>query len=163
VSIERPEAALLTVDMKRVIEQQRLGFVATTGPDGAPSLAPKDSFVVLDDQTIAFGDIRSHDAVRNLLADDRIEVNFIDPFLHKGYRLAGIATVVRRGHRDFLALCGRMQSPHAPRIHAIVKILVTRARLLASPAYDSGQREPALRRILTSRHRELQPNARFDE
>ncbi len=29
---------ILTVDMKRVVEQQRLGFVATVCPDGTPNL-----------------------------------------------------------------------------------------------------------------------------
>jgi uncharacterized protein len=31
---------MLTEDMKRVIEEQRLGFVATSGPDGTPNLSP---------------------------------------------------------------------------------------------------------------------------
>jgi predicted pyridoxine 5'-phosphate oxidase superfamily flavin-nucleotide-binding protein len=31
---------ILTVDMKRVVEQQRLGFVATVCPDGTPNLSP---------------------------------------------------------------------------------------------------------------------------
>jgi hypothetical protein len=154
---------MLTADMKRVIQQQRLGFVATTGPDGAPSVAPKDSFVVLDDETIAFGNVRSHDAIRNLIADQRIEINFIDPFLHKGYRLAGNATVVRRRHADFAALLGRLQSPYAARIHSIVKVVITRARSLTSPAYDAGPTELAMRHVLTGRMRALQPNDQFVE
>jgi len=32
---------ILTNDMKRVVEQQRLGFVATVCPDGTPKLSPK--------------------------------------------------------------------------------------------------------------------------
>jgi predicted pyridoxine 5'-phosphate oxidase superfamily flavin-nucleotide-binding protein len=32
---------VLTADMKRVVEQQRLGFVATVCPDGTPNLSPK--------------------------------------------------------------------------------------------------------------------------
>jgi len=154
---------MLTADMKRIIEQHRLGFVATTGPDGAPSLAPKDSFVVLDDETIAFDNVRSHDAIRNLVADSRIEINFIDPLLHKGYRLAGNATVVRRRHRDFAALLSQLQSPYAPRIRSIVKVLVTRARSLTSPAYDAGPSEMTMRHALTDRLRILQPNKQFLE
>jgi predicted pyridoxine 5'-phosphate oxidase superfamily flavin-nucleotide-binding protein len=44
---------MLTPDMKRIIEQQRLGFVATAAPDGTPNLSPKGTFVVLDNATIA--------------------------------------------------------------------------------------------------------------
>ena len=56
---------MLTADMKRIIQEKRLGFVATIGRDGAPSLSPKGTFFVLDDGTIVFGDIRSpvHSAI----------------------------------------------------------------------------------------------------
>ena len=50
---------MLTADMKRIIEEQRLGFVATVNADGTPNVSPKATFVVLDDATIGFGDIRS--------------------------------------------------------------------------------------------------------
>jgi Pyridoxamine 5'-phosphate oxidase len=46
---------MLTADMKRIIEEQRLGFVATAAPDGTPNVSPKGTFIVLDDETIAFG------------------------------------------------------------------------------------------------------------
>jgi hypothetical protein len=50
---------MLTLDMKRLIEEQRLGFVATAAPDGTPNVSPKGTFVALDDRNIAFGKIRS--------------------------------------------------------------------------------------------------------
>jgi hypothetical protein len=33
--------AILTEDMKRVVREQRLGFIATVCPDGTPNLSPK--------------------------------------------------------------------------------------------------------------------------
>jgi hypothetical protein len=50
---------MLTHNMKRVIEEQRLGLVATAVLDGTPNVSPKGTFVVLHDRTIAFGEIRS--------------------------------------------------------------------------------------------------------
>src|SRR5262249_25898407 len=41
---------ILTEDMKRVMSEQRLGFVATVCPDGTPSLSPKGTTVVWDDE-----------------------------------------------------------------------------------------------------------------
>ena len=32
---------ILTDDMKRVVRQQRMGFMATVCPDGSPNLSPK--------------------------------------------------------------------------------------------------------------------------
>ena len=95
---------MLTADMKRIIEEQRLGFVATAGADGTPNVSPKGTFIVLDDSTIAFGEIRSPGTLRNLNSNPRIEVNFVDPFVRKGYRFAGTAEVVERGAPGFGAL-----------------------------------------------------------
>jgi predicted pyridoxine 5'-phosphate oxidase superfamily flavin-nucleotide-binding protein len=67
---------MLTPDMKRIIEEQHLGFVATADLDGTPNVSPKGTFIVLDDETIAFGEIRSPGTIRNLRANPRIEVNF---------------------------------------------------------------------------------------
>ena len=154
---------MLTPDMQRVVEEQRLGFVATAAPDGTPNVSPKGTFIVLDAETIAFGEIRSPGTLRNLRANPRIEVNFVDPFVRKGYRFAGTAVVVERGNDRFDALLCRFRSALAPRMRAIVAITVTKALPLTSPAYDDGATEPELRRLWTSRFRKLQPNERFEE
>ena len=154
---------MLTPDMKRIIEEQRLGFVATADLDGTPNVSPKGTFIVLDDETIAFGEIRSPGTIRNLRANPRIEVNFVDPFVRKGYRFAGRATVVERGDRAFDALLSQLRSALGQRIRAIVTITVTKALPLTSPAYDDGTTEPEIRRSWTARFRKLQPNERFEE
>ena len=154
---------MLTPDMKRIVEEQRLGFVATAAPDGTPNVSPKGTFVVLDDETLAFGEIRSPGTIRNLRANPRVEVNFVDPFVRKGYRFAGTAAVVERGNSAFDTLLGRFRSALAPRMRAIVTITVTKALPLTSPAYDDGNTEPELRRAWTTRFRKLQPNEQFEE
>jgi predicted pyridoxine 5'-phosphate oxidase superfamily flavin-nucleotide-binding protein len=154
---------MLTPDMKRIIEEQRLGFVATAAADGTPNVSPKGTFVVLDDETIGFGEIRSPGTVRNLRANPRVEVNFVDPFVRKGYRFAGTAIVVERGNGAFDALLGHFRGALAPRMRAIVTITVTRALPLTSPVYDDGKTEAELRRAWTARFRKLQPNERFEE
>src|SRR5215510_12210684 len=101
---------MLTADMKRLVGDQPLGFVATVSPDGTPNLSPKGTFAVIDDETLAFADIRSPQTLRNLRANPRLEVNFVDPFVRKGYRFSGTARVVERGSPGFAALLGRFQS-----------------------------------------------------
>ena len=73
-----------------------LGFVATVTPDGRPSVSPKGTFLVLDEKTIAFGDIRSPQTLANLAAKPELEVSFVDPFLRKGVRIRGQAQVIAR-------------------------------------------------------------------
>lgn len=154
---------MLTPDMKRVIEEQRLGFVATAAPDGMPNVSPKGTFAVLDDRTIAFGEIRSPATLRNLRANPRVEVNFVDVFARSGYRFAGMASVVERGDAGFDTLLPRLNSTLGSRIRAIVTISVSRALPLTSPAYDDGKTEAELRRAWTTRFRKLQPGGRFEE
>jgi len=154
---------MLTSDMKRIVEEQLLGFVATTAPDGTPNVSPKATFFVVDDHTIAFGDIRSPGTIRNLRTNPRIEVNFVDPFVRKGYRFAGTAEVAERGTAAFEALLGHYRGSLAPRLRAIVAVTVTKALPLVSPAYDDGTEEADVRRSHTARFRKLQPNQRFVE
>lgn len=154
---------MLTADMQRIVEEQRLGFVATASADGMPNVSPKGTFAVLDERTIAFAEICSPGTLRNLKANPRIEVNFVDPFVRKGYRFAGVATVVERGQPGFDELLPKLRSSLADRIRAIVTIAVSKAMPLTSPSYDGGATEPELRRAWTARFRKLQPSERFEE
>jgi trans-2,3-dihydro-3-hydroxyanthranilate isomerase len=106
VSATEPvRAAALTDDMKRVVREQRLGFVATVCPDGTPNLSPKGTTTVWDDEHLVFADIRSPGTIRNLRSNPVAEVNVVDPVARKGYRFKGPATVVTEGrlYEDVIA------------------------------------------------------------
>jgi uncharacterized protein len=156
---------MLSADMKRIVGEQRLGFVATVNADGTPNVSPKATFVVIDDATIAFAEIRSPGTLRNLKSRPAVEVNFVDPFIRRGYRFAGIATVLERNTPAFDQLIGRFADygDLGARMRGIVKIAVSKALPVTSPVYDSGSTEPELRRLWTARFRKLQPNERYEE
>jgi uncharacterized protein len=59
-------AVKLTGDMKRVVMEQRLAFVATVCPDGTPNLSPKGTISVWDYDHLVFADIRSPGTITNL-------------------------------------------------------------------------------------------------
>ena len=88
---------ILTEDMKRVVDEQRLGFVATVCPDGTPNLSPKGTTAVWDDDHIVFADIRSPATVSNLRRNPSTEINVVDPMVRKGYRFKGVASVLTEG------------------------------------------------------------------
>src|SRR3989442_14951289 len=87
----------LTPDMKRVINEQRLAFVATVCPDGTPNLSPKGTIAAFDDEHLMFADIRSPGTIRNLQENPSTEINIVDQFCRKGYRFKGKAQIVREG------------------------------------------------------------------
>src|SRR5215468_2288846 len=88
---------ILTGDMKRVVEQQRLGFVATVCPDGTPNVSPKGTTTVWDDDHLIFANIRSAGTLANLRHNPSVEINVVDPFVRKGYRFKGVAIILDAG------------------------------------------------------------------
>ena len=155
---------MLTDDMKRVILEQKLGFVATVNEDGTPNLSPKATFVVLDARTIAFAELRSPNTVRNIARNAAVEVNFVDPFVRKGYRFQGRAVTVARYSAEFPALFaafGNLGSL-SDIVRAVVRINIEDAEPLISPAYDRGLSEQSLRRDWTRKFRAMQPGGVFD-
>ncbi len=89
----------LTEDMKRVVAEQGLGFVATVTPDGRPNLSPKGTTKVFGEDHLIFADIHSPGTVANLRTNPAIEVNVVDPIVRKGYRFKGRAEVFAEGPR----------------------------------------------------------------
>jgi predicted pyridoxine 5'-phosphate oxidase superfamily flavin-nucleotide-binding protein len=130
--------AALTEDMKRIIDEQRLGFVATVDLDGTPNVSPKATFAVIDERSIGYCDIRSPRTMSNINRGSILEVNFVDPFVRKGYRFKGKAEIVPRGDARFDSLARHFlkYGSIVERARSIVIVHVDRALPLVSPAYD---------------------------
>jgi len=149
---------ILTADMKRVVAEQKLGFVATVSADGAPNLSPKGTMLVLDDDRIMFAEVRSPATVANLGRNPGMEINFVDQLSRKGYRFKGTAQVLPRGKPEFGALIERFGHFKMDAvIRAIVVLTVAKAAPITSPAYDVGATEPELRRTWRAYFNSLAP------
>lgn len=136
---------ILTDDMKRVISEQRLGFVATVCPDGTPNLSPKGSTEVWDDDHLIFADIRSPGTIANLRQNPAIEINVVDQVSRKGYRFKGTAEVLTDGSVFEKALAIRQERGSMNPLRAVVLVTVKRALPVTSPVYDLGQTEAEVR------------------
>jgi predicted pyridoxine 5'-phosphate oxidase superfamily flavin-nucleotide-binding protein len=137
---------LLTDDMKRVVGEQRLGFVATVCPDGTPNLSPKGTTAVWDDDHLVFANIRSPGTLANLRQNANVEVNVVDPFLRKGYRFKGVAAVLASGtlYEQVLAFY-QARGSRVSAIREVVLVRVHSAQPIDSPAYDFGLTEDEVR------------------
>ena len=138
---------LLTADMKRVVEEQRLGFVATVCADGTPNLSPKGTTAVWDDDHLVFANIRSPGTIANLRRNASVEVNVVDPFLRKGYRFKGIASILESGELYDKAIA--FYADRGSRVSAIREVVMVRvqsAQPVDSPAYDLGLTEDEIRK-----------------
>ena len=140
---------ILTEDMKRLVSEQRLGFVATVCPDGTPNLSPKGTTAVWDDDHLVFADIRSPATVSNLRRNPSTEINVVDPVVRKGYRFKGVASVVTEGALferilDFYRTERNLDEGRT-RIRSFVLVKINEAIPLISPAYDQGLTEEQVR------------------
>ena len=139
---------MLTEEMQTLIRRFSAGAVATVNADGTPAVSPKGTFVILDSHTLAFGHIRSPGTVANLRRNPAIEVCFTDVVTRRAVRVTGTAMIVRRENADtalddaFDAAWG----PYRPHMSAYVRIAVSAAELILSPAYDLGLTEDELRK-----------------
>jgi uncharacterized protein len=135
---------VLDEDMKRVVEEQRLGYVASGCPDGTPNLSPKGTTAVWDDRHLVFAHLHSPQTVANIESGNAVvEVNVVDPILRKGYRFKGSATVHRGGptYDAGLRFYHDRSGLDPNRVEAIVVIRIDAAAPLVSPAYDDGSTE----------------------
>ena len=157
--------SILTDDMKRVVREQRLGYIATVCPDGTPNLSPKATMKVWDDDHLVFADLASPGTISNLRQNPAIEINMVDPFVRKGYRFKGTAEVIGSGpvFDDVMTLFADRQngaqSRTAATIRAFVMITVTRALPVISPGYVGGVTEAQMRKQWEEYYASV--NARF--
>jgi len=140
-----------TDDMRSVIAEQRLAFVATVCPDGTPNLSPKGTIAAFADQHLVFADIRSPATIRNLERNPYVEINVVDPFCRKGYRFKGKAQIVRDGqlYRDIEGFYARewVDVGKGRRdLGCFVLVKLQEALPLISPVYDGGADQEQIRR-----------------
>jgi predicted pyridoxine 5'-phosphate oxidase superfamily flavin-nucleotide-binding protein len=155
------EHAILTDDMKRLIDEQRLGFFATVCADGTPNLSPKGTIAVWDDNHLAFGNIRSPGTLENLRMNPAIEINVVDPFTRKGYRFKGAASILDSGPAYDRAIdFYRKRGSKVSAFRQVVLIEVRFAQFIDSPAYDFGMTEDEIRDRWVRHYESLRTGAR---
>ncbi len=155
-------AAKLTADMKQVVAEQRLAYVATVCPDGTPNVSPKGTIAVWDDHHLVFADVRSPGTIANLRNNSAVELNVVDPFRRKGYRFKGSGRVIEQGElfqeimRFYRGRLVDTAQNRELRIQGFVLITVEAAMPLVSPAYDDGSKdEQSIRKYWVSYFAEL--------
>jgi len=136
---------LLTPDMKRIIGEQRLGFVATVCPDGTPNLSPKGTTAVWDDDHLVFANISSPGTLANLRQNPNVELNVVDACVRKGYRFKGVASILDCGPVYDKIIAFYKERGVASTIREVVLVQVRSAKPVYSPAYDLGASEDEVR------------------
>ena len=136
----------ITADMKKLVEQQKLGFIATVSPDNTPNLSPKGTLAVLDEEHLIFADIKSPNTLANLEKNPSVEVNVVDPITRKGFRFKGTSTILSSGQEYDKILLYYKELGIKSKILRIVKIHVSEINSVTSPLYDLGLSEDDIKK-----------------
>lgn len=139
---------MLTSEMCQLIEDYSAGMVATINDDGTPSVSPKATFVILDERTLAFGNIRSPGTLANLAVRPAVEVCFIDVLQRKAVRVSGqgVAVPVIDAPTALSEAFRPKWGDYLSQMSDFVRIDVARCELILSPAYDLGISAEELKR-----------------
>lgn len=154
---------MLTADMKRIIDEMKIGYLATVNEDSTPNVSPKGTFIVLDDNRLMFGEIRSPKTIRNIATNPTVEISFVDIFSRQGVKCRGTASFIRIDDEQVDKLMPPFRIQWGDELcslfHGIVIIDLTSASLMKSPAYDIGGKETELRQLWFSYFARLQPES----
>jgi uncharacterized protein len=144
---------VLTDAMIRTVREQRLSHVASISPEGLPRVSPKGSLRVWDESHLVFADVDSPKTVDNLTKNPRVEVSVVDPFLRKGFRFSGTASVLHGGDL-YRQVLGRYEEEGADvsRVRWVIVIEVTAASEMVSPIYAAGFTEEEVRSLWEDYH-----------
>lgn len=136
---------MITQEIRKLLSEQKLGYVATVSLDGTPNLSPKGTIIAWDQNTLAFANIHSPQTVKNLKNNPSIEINVVDPFSRKGYRFKGIAKIISNGkqYEEILSFYKTLDIKSS--IKSIVLVRVERVSEILSPLYDIGYTEEEMK------------------
>lgn len=89
--------ARIPEEVKRILGEQRVAFIATADKQGCPNVSPKGSLRVLDEETLLFVVTNSPHTRDNLKVNPRVSAAVFDPQGRKGIQLKGSAEVLEAG------------------------------------------------------------------
>lgn len=136
---------LLTNEIKNLIDEQKLGYVATVSPDNTPNLSPKGTIFVWDENHLVFADIKSPNTMTNLEKNPSIEINIVNPILRKGYRFKGRGTILSVGEDYDKIISHYNNIGIKSKIGRVVLIKITSVNEVISPLYDLGYTEDEIK------------------
>jgi hypothetical protein len=145
--------------MRKLVNRQRLGFVASVRSDGTPRVSAHGTLAAWDEETLVFAAIAARGTVADLLERPAVEVAVVDPVRRKGWRFGGTARLLLSGPTfDRLTAFYRKRGVSAE-VHHMVLIRVQRVEPLVSPVYAQGWSEAEVQQRWAAYYRQRRGTA----
>ena len=124
--------------IKDFVNFQKLGFVATVNSDNSPNLSPKGTVRVWDDENLVFANINSPRTIENIINNNSIEINVVDPIKRKGFRFKGNAKIISSGNLYNEIVDYYKKNGTKNKINSVVMVNIDQVAEIVSPLYDLG-------------------------
>jgi predicted pyridoxine 5'-phosphate oxidase superfamily flavin-nucleotide-binding protein len=149
-----PGPHMLTDDILKYIDRSILCWLATIDADGAPNVSPKEVFVASGRDALLVANIASPNTVRNIAANPRVCVSFVDVFVQKGYKLCGTAEVIQAGTAMYDEVVKPLEviTQGKFKIHSVINILISKAESIVAPSYRMFPRITEAAQITAAMH-----------
>jgi len=128
---------MLSAEVQEFARRSTLCWLATVDAAGQPNVSPKEMFAVLDARHLVIANIASPASVRNIAANPRVCVSFIDIFAQKGFKVLGLARNARRQEPDYPRWAAPLEAMAGPRfpVHSVMVISATAVEPIMAPSY----------------------------
>jgi predicted pyridoxine 5'-phosphate oxidase superfamily flavin-nucleotide-binding protein len=132
------------LDQHSIVARARQAARRSSGPN----VSPKEIFAAYDDHRLVIANIASPGSVRNLRANERVCVSFVEIFVQKGYKVRGRARLVAPaddGFDELAAPLQRMTQRPAPLqrmtqrrypIHHVIAVDADSVERIRAPSYQ---------------------------
>ncbi|EGI77412.1 pyridoxamine 5'-phosphate oxidase family protein [Hylemonella gracilis] len=128
---------LLGPDIQAMAQRSVLCWLATVDASGQPNVSPKEIFAVLDSEHIVVANIASPGSARNIRANAKVCLSFIDVFAQKGYKVLGLATEAQPSDADYARWADPLRAMAGERfpIHSVFVVRATKVEPIVAPSY----------------------------
>ena len=125
--------AKITAEMRELVKGQQ-AFVATATPDGIPSVAPKGSTRILDDEHIIFAESAGKRTFENIKMNPKVAIIIGDLSKMQCLRFSGSAEILTEGPL-FEKSTEQMKQIGAPPPQAVIKVNVEEIYDCGAPGF----------------------------
>jgi len=91
----------LNTEVKHYIDKSVLCWLATATVDRQPNVSPKEVFTYYGNDTILIANIASPQTVKNIKANNKVCISFIDVLVQKGFQLKGTAEIIDDNYSEY--------------------------------------------------------------
>jgi len=125
--------AKITEEMRAMVKGQQ-AYVATATPDGIPSVAPKGSTRILDEEHIIFAESAGKRTFENIKMNPKVAIIIGDMSKMQCLRFSGSAEIITSGPL-FEKSAEQMKKMGAPPPQAVIKVTVEEIYDCGAPGF----------------------------